>query len=361
MTRKLIPALTVVAALAAGAACGHQENKTGPAAAKASPVQTMTIEPQTIRETVDLPAKVQPDPTRVIHVYPPAGGRLMAVSVHPGDTVRKGQTIAIEESSDVAQARSDYTRAQAEFDKNDRALQRSKLLFDHKVLSEREYEEAEADDAEAKSELQRAKGRLEILGVPVEGNSNQVAMVAPRSGVVVDTSAAAGELAKSTDNANAIATIADLSSVWVVGDAYEKDLSALRSGEPVLVTVAAYPGEQWKGKLANISDEVDPQTRTLKVRVVLQNPKLKLKPEMFATIRIERAPQQAIVIPVSALLREGGDTLVLVQTKPGSYERRLVTLRSSDAHRAIIASGLKAGEVIVSEGATLVRGGDEGQ
>jgi cobalt-zinc-cadmium efflux system membrane fusion protein len=156
-----------------------------------------------------------------------------------------------------------------------------------------------------------------------------------------------------------ICTIADLSEVWIVGDVYEKDLASVRRGEAVDVTVAALPDRHWSGKLAVVSDTLDPTTRTLKARVVLPNGKLELKPEMFATIRLRRRQQQAILLPTSAILREGGDTAVMVETAPGKYERRLVNVASSDADNVVIASGLKAGDVVVSEGAALLRGGGE--
>ena len=184
-------------------------------------------------------------------------------------------------------------------------------------------------------------------------------MLAPRSGAVLDVNAAAGELSKSTDNANAIATIADLSRVWVVGDVYEKDLGALKQGEPVQITLPAYPGQSRTGKLAVISDALDPQTRTLKSAWCSTIPG-ELKPEMFASIRVQRPAHDAVVIPASAVLHEGGDTSVMVQTKPDTYERRLVSIASITADNAVVTSGLKPGEIVVSEGAALVRGGRRG-
>lgn len=348
------------AALPAGlCSCESVQSKgpSGPGQSKA--VQTVTVQLKKIGDVVDIPAKVQADPANLVHVYPPAGGRLVEVSVHLGDHVRKGQTIAIEQSSDIAQARADYGHARSEFDKSNHALERAKLLFDHKVLSERELEQAQADYAEAKGELDRAAGHLHILGVPVQGTTNDVAMLAPRSGAVLDVNAAAGELSKSTDNANAIATIADLSRVWVVGDVYEKDLSVLNQGEPVQITLPAYPEKTLTGKLAVISEALDPQTRTLKVRVVLNNPGEKLKPEMFATIRVQRPVRDAIVVPTSAVLHEGGDTSVMVRIHGDRYERRLVTVASISGDNAVVTGGLNPGDVIVSEGAALVRGGGE--
>jgi membrane fusion protein, heavy metal efflux system len=323
-------------------------------------IKTVRVEPQNVDNQLAIPARVQPDPALVVRVYPPAGGRLLRVNVLPGDRVRKGDVVAVLESADVAQARSDYAKAKTESGRTLHALDRAKLLFDHKVLSQREYEDADANYQEARSELERSADRLRVLGAPLqEMSSNQVALVAPHDGVVIDLGAAPGELSKSTDNANPICTIADLSSVWIIGDIYEKDLEFFRRGEPVDVTVAAFPDRHWSGKLAVISDTLDPTTRTLKARVVLANSKRELKPEMFATIRVSRPMRQAIVLPASALLREGGDTAVMVETTPGKYERRLVSLASSNANNVVIVSGLQPGDVVVSEGAALLRGGGE--
>ncbi len=347
--------------LAAGAftACSSHQQNTPTSHATPPVVKTIRVEPQSIEDTRTIPARVQADPAHVIRIYPPAGGRLLRVNVRPGDHVRKGEVVAVLESSDVAQARADHAKAKAEDERTRRALARARLLFDHKVLSEREYEDAQANYQEAHSELERAAGRLRLLGAPLEGSSSEVALHAPRDGAVIDLGAAPGELSKSTDNASPICTIADLGSLWIVGDVYEKDLGVVRRGEAVDVTVAAFPDRHWTGHLAVLSDTLDPQTRTLKARVVLDNPKHELKPEMFATIRVRRQLQQAIVLPASAVLREGGDTAVMVETAPGKYERRLVSLASSNRDQVIIAGGVKPGEVVVTEGAALLRGGSE--
>ena len=352
---------STLSAMAAVTSCSDSRSEVTQPQNHAAVIKTTVLSPQKIGGVLEIAAKVQADPTRVVHIYPPAGGRLLRVEVWPGEHVSKGQTVALEESSDVSQARSDYSKAQVDFDKNKRALDRAKLLLDHKVLSEREFEETQANAAASKSELDRAAERLHVMGVALNATSSEVALVAPRSGAVLDIGAASGEISKSTDNANAIATLADLSSVWIVGDVYEKDLSALHAGEPVQVTVSAYPGQTWEGKIANISDAVDPQTRTLKVRVVLVNPGEKLKPEMFATIHVQQPARDALVLPAAAMLHEGGDTSVMVETKPGQYERRLVTVKSASADQVVIATGLKPGEVVVTEGAALVRGGGEEQ
>ena len=339
------------------AGCGGDKEKPAPKTSSVPVVKTARVELTNISDQLSIPARVQADPARVVRVYPPAGGRLIRVNVRPGDHVHKGEALAILQSSDVAQARADYSKARTEMERNQHAYDRAKLLFDHKVLSEREFQDAQASYEEARSELDRATDRLRVLGVSANGPSNEVALSAPRDGVVLDLGSAPGELQKSTDNANPICTIADLSTVWIMGDVYEKDVAALKRGEPVDILLSAFPDLHVTGKLDLISDTLDPATRALKVRVVVANPKWQLKPEMFATIRVNRPQAQAVVLPASALLREGGDTAVMVQNGPDKYERRLVTVGSATADRVVIAAGLKPGDVVVTEGAALVRGG----
>ena len=362
MKKTHISAIATAVFLTALAGCAN--NEAAPASTKgsnASVVKTERVHLSEVSDELSLPARVQADPANVVRVYPPASGRLLRVGVRPGDRVSKGQALALLESSDIAQARSDYSKAQAEYEKDQRAQERSKLLFEHKVLSEREFEEQQSATAQAKSELDRAIDRLHILGVPLKGTSNQITLVAPRSGSVLDLGAAGGELSKSVDNANPICTIADLGTIWIVGDIFEKDLGSVRAGDAVEISVNAYPDKKWPGRLSLISDTVDPQTRTLKVRVVLKNPGRQLKPEMFASIHIRKPPTKALVLPSSAVLREGGDTSVMVETKPGTYERRLVNLQSATTNNVVIASGLKPGETVVTEGAALLRGGGDDQ
>ncbi len=343
------------------AGCGTREKPASAAGSAAPVVKTTRVELKSVESQLSIPGRVQADPSRVVRVYPPAGGRLLRVDVRPGDRVHKGEALASMESSDVAQARADYGKAKTEMERNQRAFDRAKLLFEHKVLSQREYEDTQASYEEARSELDRSTDRLRVMGVSAQGPSNQVSLLAPRDGVVLDLSTAPGELQKSTDNATPICTIADLGVVWVIGDVYEKDVAGLRRGEPVDISIAAFPDLHLRGKLDLISDTVDPATRALKVRIVLENPKWQLKPEMFATIRVKQPAAEAIVLPASSLLREGGDTAVMVQTAPDKYERRLVKVASADADRIVIAGGLKSGEMVVTEGAALVRGGGEAQ
>jgi cobalt-zinc-cadmium efflux system membrane fusion protein len=342
--------------------CGESA-KSQPAAKaeQSAAIQVMPVSYQTTQNEVAVPATVQSDPTRVVHVLPPVSGRLIGLKVRPGQSVKAGETVALIQSSDAAAARADYDKAKIETSRTQRGEERAALLLQHGALAEKEYEDTKAQAANARSDLARSLERLRVLGLNPNDDSDVVMLKAPRSGVVTEISAANGELSKSLDNANAIATIADLSSVWVIGDIYEKDLSLALSNTPVKITLAAFPNQTWSGTISNVSDVLDPNTRTLKIRVVLPNPDHKLKPAMFANIHLIGPPKKIITIPSTAVLHEGDLMFVMVKRADGTYEKRAVVSSGTHGDKAEIAAGLQPGENVVTSGAELVRDSGAGR
>ncbi len=323
--------------------------------ADARGVATRPVQAESVDEYLDLPGLIEPDPARVVRVFPPVSGRLVAVPVRPADRVAAGQVLAILASSDVAAARAAFRQAGADARVKQEQLERSGQLYEHHVIALRDYQQAQADEAEAAAAMESAAERLALLGVDTAGSSDRVAVTASRAGVVTDVGAAPGEYAKSLDNASPLCTITDLDTVWAVGAVYEKDLASIRVGDRADVATSAYPLDPRRARIVAISSAVDSATRTLQVRVVLPNPGLRLKPAMFATIRVLRARQPAIVLPQTAVLREGTSAYVFVQTAPGRFARRAVTLGpDADPQRVEVVSGLTPGEVVVVEGADLL-------
>lgn len=323
--------------------------------ADAKGVRTVAVEWKQIPDYLEVAGRIQADPALVVRVFPPLGGRLIGVEVRPGDRVRKGQTLALLDSSEVSAARSDYLKARADAEVKEKALRRASVLYENQVLAEKEYQQATADAEMTRAELERTRSRLRVLGVSPEGSSDRLVIAAPRAGVVLDIGGAPGEFSKSLDSPAPLCTLADLSTVWAVGEVYEKDLAGLKVGAPAQVAVNAYPDQKWSGRVAAISGTLDPVTRTLKLRVVLPNPGDRLKPEMFASMRLLRSTFSGIAIPASAALREAAGAYVFVQKAPGHFERRPVTLGRMLQSDVEVTSGLKPEEVIVAEGALLLR------
>jgi cobalt-zinc-cadmium efflux system membrane fusion protein len=319
-------------------------------------IATAAVGAVELSDYVEVPGRIQADPTRVVRVYAPVSGRLISLHVRPSDAVAQGQVLAVLASSDVAAARAAYRQTQADAQVKQQALERSKLLYENHVVALREYQQAQAEARMAAAALESAVERLELLTVDTAGSSDRVSVTAPRAGVVVDLSAAPGEFAKSLDNANPLCIIADLRSVWAVGDVYEKDVARIPVGAAAEVTVNAYPGEVRRGRVTAISSTVDTATRALKIRVELDNPGLRLKPDMFAAIRVVRAVRSAVLVPAAAVVREGVSAFVFVQKAPGRFQRRTVSLgREAEGNRVEVTSGLAAGDTVVVEGVELLR------
>jgi cobalt-zinc-cadmium efflux system membrane fusion protein len=323
--------------------------------AQKPPVAVSTVHPQSVTDRLVLGAKVVPDPTRVVHIYSQITGRLVALYVRPGQEVTKGQTIGLIESSEIASARGDYDKAKIEVARSDRQLDRAKLLLQHEVMAQRDYDDLQAADEAAHAELTRSIQRIKMLGFPPDGSADSVELRAPISGAVLDIGSASGEMQRSLDNANPIATVANLDSVWILGDIFERDLNTVHPKLPVEVTFPAYPGETVHGTIANISDAMDPTSRTIKVRVVLPNPGHRLKPDMFANLSVARTTAPEFILPTTAIVHDGPASYVYIETAPGKYERHQVTTGGVRDKTVVVSSGLKDGDQVVTTGAALLR------
>ncbi len=321
-----------------------------------NPVEFVAVAAQTIDDHLDLSAKVQADPARMFRVFAPASGRVLEITVKPGDSVRRGEALASIDSADGALAQSELTKAEIEAQRAQRGADREKVLFDHGAVAEKDYIDAKAAADSATAELTRAERRLESLGMGPDSATDRIPLLAPGRGIVLSVGAAAGEFSKSLDNSDPLMTIADLSSVWVVGDVFEKDIAKVQPGTPVKVTMDAFPGQQWAGMIDSIAGGLDPVTRTLKVRVALKNPGDRMKPEMFATIHLGLGRHTAVMVPSSAVIHEGQNTVVLVDNE-GKPEKRNVTTGQAVDGKVEITSGLQTGQKVAGNGAELLSGG----
>ncbi len=319
-------------------------------------MDTVVAHVQPVHDQLTLAARVQANPTTVVHIYPPISGRVLALKVLPGQEVAKGQIVGMLQSTDLQQARSDYEKAKIEAARSDLQLNRAKDLLQHQVMAQKDFDDLNAVDQAAHAELSRALQTLHILGYKESDTSDLVAIRSPIQGVVLDVNTASGELQRSLDNATSIATIANINDVWVVADLYPRDVQSVRRGQPVEVRVNGYPDTVYHGVVDNISDAVDPQTLTLKVRVVLPNPHHRFKPQMYSTVSITDHSRNAIVVPATAVIRDGVSTYVYVQTGENKYDRRDVQVGEAHDTTAEVTGGLHEGDRVISTGAELLRG-----
>jgi len=313
-------------------------------------LQFMTTQDGIVDEGLTVPAAIEADPSELVKILPPVSGRVVQLHVHLGDWVQKGQPLATLESADLAQAYADLQRASAQYQQARKTLDRVRELSRHDIASRKEVEQAETDFASNESEWVRAKARIVQLGAsPDSTTSHLLTLRAPITGRVSELSAGAGGYWNDT-NAS-LMTLANLSKVWFTGSVQEKDIAKIFVGQEVHASLGSFPGEAFHSRVAFVGEMLDPDTRTVKVRMVFDNPSHKLLPAMFANVTFSLKPHHGILIPTSALIQgqEGGK--VFVEISPWTFVARLVKTGAQIGPETEIVEGLRAGErVAVKDG-----------
>lgn len=300
---------------------------------------------------------------RSAKISPRGTGKAVRIIASQGDRVKAGQALAYLDSVELDQTWADYLKAQGRVELARRNLQREETLFEKKVAPEKDVLKARQELGEATADLNLAKQRFGLLGVNLaqfessKGNGNHplIPVTSPVGGVVIERTITLGEM---VNPEKALFTVADLSALWVVIDIYEKDISRLRLGTAVKISVTAFPDKAFRGKISYISDVVDEKTRTEKARVTIDNSSGLLKPGMFATVQIETktgTAEQIVAVPEEAVLMDGTKRYVFVQTAPEKFKVREIVTGRTLGDRLEVAGGLKTGETIVVKGAFILK------
>jgi len=303
-----------------------------------------------------LPASVEADPARTANVLPPVAGKVLKLLVKLGDHVKKGQPLVVIESGDLAQAWADDDKAREEVKRTKRSLDRARGLNQTGASAIKDLQQAETEYEEASAELRRTQSRLEEIGVHA-GNGGQrrsLTLLAPTTGSVTSLSCSAGSFAN--DTSAALMTIANLDRVWVTANVPESDLAQVSAGEPVDVSLTAYPGEVLHGSVAFVSDLIEPDTRRCKVRMVFANPGGRLKPNMFASASFRVPLSKAVFVPNSALLMNDDSTVVFIEVDPWTFVARPVAPGYGEGDGTRIPQGLSPGDRIIVKGGVLLNG-----
>jgi cobalt-zinc-cadmium efflux system membrane fusion protein len=308
--------------------------------------------------TVELPAKLVWNEERTQRIYPSFAGRVTAIQADVGQSVKPGFALAQLASPDFGMAQADTAKAQADLLLTQKTLQRQRELFDAGIVARKDLEQAQADTARASAESDRAAARTRLYGSAVGSSVNlQLALKASISGIVVERNLNPGQELRpdlSGPGVPALFVVSDPTSLWVQIDVRESEAGALRVGSTFDLVIPALAGQKFEGKVTAASDFIDPNTRTIKVRGVINNPERRLKAEMLATARIQRQLGNGVIVPASAVILRGSRQFVFVQVQPGVFEPREVTRTYEGANEAVISRGLEVGEQVVSENALLL-------
>jgi cobalt-zinc-cadmium efflux system membrane fusion protein len=320
-------------------------------------IRIETLQMQTLADTLTVTATVSANLDRVARIAPRVEGRLIGVTAKLGDMVRAGQALAILDSLALGEAQAALLQAQTNQRVAQADFKRAQALSADEIIPQRDYLRAQADFEKASTELRAAQDRLRLLGVtPSAGAAHaqsSFAVVAPFAGTVIQKKATLGDLASPSD---ALFTVADLSTVWIEASLPEAVLAKVRTGATASVTVTAYAGERFSGRVAYVASVLDKDTRTAAARIEVVNRDGRLKPEMFASAIIETGGggRQALSVPDDAIVLLQGQPTLFVQ-EHGGFESRAVELSDKLGGRTVIKSGVKAGEQIVAAGAYALK------
>lgn len=323
-------------------------------------VQVVSVEKTKLARVLRMTGTVTYNLFKTTPVFTAVGGPVHEILVAPGENVKAGQPMLTVNSPDYSMLRSAYIKARDTFQLAEKNYNRSKDLYDHHAIAERDMEQAESDRAQAQADLQSSEAGLRVLGVAdpealVKGPASfQVPLLAPVSGMVTDRLVGPGQLLAS--GSTQCFTISDMSTVWVLLNVYQSDLGAVRVGDSVDITTDSYP-EVFHGRVSYVAAAVDPTTRTLQARIVTDNPGEKLKNNMYVTATVRAGViDGALLVPDAAVLRDTeNQPFVYVQTESNKFARQLVTLGESLGGHTQITAGLKGDEHVVGDGSLFLQ------
>jgi membrane fusion protein, heavy metal efflux system len=332
---------------------------------------TLTVDAEVLRDLklTTFPAELRPGGEGVTalgelkvneqayaEVGTPIPARVVRLVASPGQAVRRGQPLAELQSVELGQARAQRTVAEARAELARKTVERKRGLAAERIVSRGELQRAEAEAAEAEADLRAADAAVEALGVGRSGAGglSGFSLLSPISGTVLERTAVQGQTA---DPSRPLFRIGDLSRLWLIVQAPERDVGRVRTGSPAEITLAALPGQKLQGQIDWVGREVDPHSRTVPVRIVLPNADGRLKPGMFATAWIGTGSEgeRVVAVPATTLQRMDNQWVVFLPRGEGRFEVRPVERGRDLGNEVAILSGLKPGERVVVEGAFVLR------
>ncbi len=299
-----------------------------------------------------------------VQVFPPFAGRIISLFAKAGDDVQKGATLFTIDSPDVIEAETKLISAAGTLNVTGRALERAKQLYEVQGFSQKDLDQAIADQQAAEGALKAARDALRIFGktdaemdrIVAERRVDSVLAVhSPIAGRITARNAAPG-LYVQPASAPAPYTVSDISTMWMVANVAETDFPFVRLGEEVSVTVQAYPDRVFRGKIVNIGAAVDSNTRRVLMRSEIRDPKHELRPGMFATFEIQTGKaMRSVAVPVNGVVREGDGTMSIWVTSDRKHlVRRTVKTGLQQDGLTQIVEGLRSGELVATDGALFL-------
>ncbi len=310
-----------------------------------------------------VPGIVKPNEYRQVHVTPLVGGGVKEVPVLLGDHVKRGQSLAVIFSSELAEAETQYVSYLAELEAEHKKLERTRNLVKLGAASQQEEEEVAATHAAHESHVRAAREKLTLLGASdrqiaalqqAEQINPNLVVPAPISGVVLTRSANIGLV---VNTAQELFTVVDLSTVWIMASVNEKDFASVRVGSAASLTAPAYPGRAWRGRVTYIQPQVDSTTRTAQARIEVTNSGENLRIDMYVDVEFTSLGAPGPVVPEAAVQSIGERQYVFLPVKnnEGSFQLREVHLGPAAGGNYSVIKGLNERDQVVTDGSFILK------
>ena len=296
-------------------------------------LQIIRVEQKEISSQIKLPGVISLDKNNTAYVSSPVSGKVVALNVDLGDWVKKGETLLIIHSPEFSQTKADFLKARANLNLRYREYERAKVLFKEKAIEEKEFLKREAAYQKALTEYGVLESKLHIFGIEQKDIENLInkcenpnidansiininerigldldfPLKAPIEGKIIFRDVILGENISPEKN---LFIISNLSTIWAILDAYEKDIPFIKTGSEVRIESSLYPDKKFKGRITYISDEIDEKLRTFKIRVEVDNKLNLLKPNMFITGIVENKREKFLVVPEEAVQNLNGKKII---------------------------------------------------
>jgi cobalt-zinc-cadmium efflux system membrane fusion protein len=297
-----------------------------------------------------------------VRVFTPFAGRVRKITADIGESVAKNGALAEVQSPDFGQAQTDARKAEGDLKLAERSLARSRELFAHGAAAQKDVEAAEDAQAQTEAEHSRAVSKIAAYGANADSLDEIFVLRSSLAGTVVDKNVSSGleirpdqMLANVPEITAPLFVVSDPTRLWIQIDATEIDVPHLQPGSEFTFTSRAFPAETFTGRVDKVSEFIDPNTRTIKVRGSVDNARRLLKAEMFVNVILSGGEASNTSVPAAAVFLKGEKHLVFVQEKPGEFTRQEVAIGSEQDGRVLILNGLQAGQQVVTDGCILLQ------
>jgi len=312
-----------------------------------------TVKTSFVTDAIKFNGMVDFNTDKVVNVFPLISGNLQDVNAMPGDYIKAGELLGVVKSSEVANYNANLTNAEANVRLTQRQLEQQKDMYKSGLASQVDITNAEVNYQQAVAAKTAAEKILSING---NNKNGEYEIRSPIAGFLVQKNVTNG-MAIRTDNGTAMFTISDLKNVWIQANVYEENISKVHEGDMVDVTTISYPDKVFKGKVDKLMNVLDPTSKVMKMRVVLDNPGYMLKPQMFATVSTYyQENKQAVSISRKDLVFDHSQYYVIIVTGKKDVQIRPVEIIGMNGETAYIKAGVNPGERLVASQAILIYG-----